>query len=53
MPLGTVDLGSSEVLSDHGDEEEDDESTNETTASRQRAKIDEAESVSKFFHATG
>ena len=28
---GTIDLGSLEVLSDHGDEVEDDESTNETT----------------------
>ena len=31
VPLGTIDLGSVEVLSDHGDEMEDDESTNETT----------------------
>ena len=27
MPLGTIDLGSFEVFSDHGDEVEDDEST--------------------------
>ena len=31
VPLGTIDLVSSEVLSDHGDEVDDDESTNETT----------------------
>ena len=31
VPLGTIDLCSFEVLSDHGDEVEDDESTNETT----------------------
>ena len=31
VPLGTIDLGSFEELSDHGDEVEDDESTNETT----------------------
>ena len=31
VPLGTIDLVSYEVLSDHGDEVEDDESTNETT----------------------
>ena len=31
LPFGTIDLGSFEVLSDHGEEEEDDESANETT----------------------
>ena len=31
MPLGTIDLGSLEVLSDHGDEVDDDESTHEAT----------------------
>ena len=31
VPLGTIDLGSFEVLSDHGDEMDDDESTHETT----------------------
>ena len=31
VPLGTTDLGFFEVLSHHGDEVEDDESTNETT----------------------
>ena len=31
VPLGTIDLGPFEVLSDHGDEVEDDESTNATT----------------------
>ena len=31
VPLGTIDLGSFEVLSDHGDEVGDDESTYETT----------------------
>ena len=31
MPLGTIDLGSFEVLSDHGDEVDGDESTFETT----------------------
>ena len=31
VPLGTIDLGSFEVLSDHGDEVDDDESTCETT----------------------
>ena len=31
VPLETIDLGSFEVLSDHGDDVEDDESTNETT----------------------
>ena len=31
MPLGTIDLGSFEVLSDHGDEMDGDESTCEIT----------------------
>ena len=31
VPLGTIDLGSLEVLSDHGDEVDDDESTHEAT----------------------
>ena len=31
MPLGTIDLGSFEVSSDHGDETDGDESTYETT----------------------
>ena len=31
VPLVTIDVGSFEVLSDHGDEVQDDESTNETT----------------------
>ena len=31
MPLETIDLGSFEEVSDHGDEVEDDESTNEAT----------------------
>ena len=31
MPLGTIDMGLFEVLSDHGDEMEDDEPTKETT----------------------
>ena len=31
VPLGTIDLGSFEVLSDHGDEVDGDESTYETT----------------------